>query len=99
MYGTLSTKRRDDCCRHTTTSREDEVMSLAPPEPVMYVTPGMMVELMLPCLSICPAASEPMHWLWRPPMKMPITCRMSVSILDDGKLRNENTKGSAGRGR
>ena len=22
MYGTLSTKRRGDCCRHTTTSRE-----------------------------------------------------------------------------
>ena len=32
-------------------------------------------------------------------MKMPMTCRMSVSILHDGKLRNENTKGSAGRGR
>ena len=59
----------------------------------------MMVELMLPCLSTCPAASEPMHWLWRPPMKIPMTCRMSVSILEDGKLRKEKTKGSAGRGR
>ena len=36
-------------------------MSLAPPEPVTYVIPGMMVELILPCLSICPAASEPRH--------------------------------------
>ncbi len=59
----------------------------------------MMVELILPCLSICPAASEPRHSLWRPPMKMPITWRMSVSILHEGKLRKEKTKGSAGRGR
>ena len=35
----------------------------------------------------------------RPPMKMPITWTMSVSIFDDGKFRNENTNGSAGRGR
>src|SRR5207244_6111094 len=32
-----------------------------PAEPLMYVWPGTRVELMLPCLSICPAASEPRH--------------------------------------